>query len=330
MKTGRNKILSVALCLLAAVASVIVAAADASLRGAQRPIRAEVNLVSVLASVLDAEGRPVADLPVEAFELFEEGRAQEIAFFEAETQQPLDLALMIDASMSILKELSFEREAAARFIRQLVRAGDRLAVFQFSDGVDMLADFSDQTPKLEGAVRSITPGAGTSLYDAVFLGAQSLERRPPGRRRVIVLVTDAGETTSRADFDSARRAALRAEALLYTILIRPVKSESGRNTAGEHALITIAEVTGGAMYPADDIEMLDALFGRIEHELRMQYRLGYYPHPRPPAGAYRRIELRVKPVAAGDTEAAAGSRAGSTSGYHVRYRRGYFAGQPPE
>lgn len=308
------------------MAAVIVPVQSA----AQRPIRAEVNLVSVLASVLDAQGHPVPDLPAEAFELFEEGRPQKIEVFEAETEQPLDLALMIDASLSTLKELTFEREAAVRFIRQVVRADDRLAVFQFSDGVDLLADFTDELPLLERAVRGITPGSGTSLYDAVFLGAQSLERRPPGRRRVVVLVTDAGETTSRADFESARRAALRAEALLYTILVRPVKSESGRNTAGEHALLTIAEVTGGAIYPAEEIEMLDALFGRIERELRTQYRLGYYPDPRPPAGAYRRIELRVRPIASTDTRAAAASRPDESPGYHVRYRRGYFAGRPPE
>lgn len=329
MKPERHRsFLALAASLLAAgfVAAAIVPAQSA----AQRPIRAEVNLVSVLASVLDAQGRPVPALPVEAFELLEEGRPQKIEVFEAETNQPLDLALMIDASLSTLKELAFEREAAARFIRQVVRAGDRLAVFQFSDGVDLLADFTDELPLLERALRGIAPGSGTSLYDAVFLGAQSLERRPAGRRRVVVLVTDAGETTSRADFESARRAALRAEALLYTILIRPVKSESGRNTAGEHALLTIAEVTGGALYPAEEIEMLDGLFGRIEQELRTQYRLGYYPDPRPPAGAYRHIELRIRPVAGAEPGTAGAARAGESSGYHVRYRRGYFAGRPPE
>ena len=140
----------------------------------------------------------------------------------------------------------------------------------------------------------LNPGDGTALYDAVFLGSQALGKGAPERRRVLVLLTDAGETTSRSDFETARRAALRAEALLYTIVMRPVKSEGGRNTAGEHALETIADTTGGAMYYPDEPPQLDAMFDRIDRELRTQYRLGYYPQPRPPQGVYRQIEVRVK------------------------------------
>ena len=280
------------------------------------PIRVEVNLVNIITSVLDASGRPLSELPKDAFEILEEGRAQKIQVFESETQQPLDLALMIDTSLSTLKEMRFEQEAAAHFIRQVVRPGDRLAVYQFTDTVTQLSDFSSDVPALQAAVRAMETGAGTALYDAVFLGAQALEKHPAGRRRVIVLVTDAGETTSRLKFEDARRMALRSEAMLYTILIRPVKSESGRNTAGEHALVTITDVTGGAMYYPDAVEEFEAIFDRIDRELRTQYRLGYYPEPRPPARSFRRVELRVK---------GCGNEAGN-KGCTVRYRKGYFTG----
>jgi Ca-activated chloride channel family protein len=143
-------------------------------------------------------------------------------------------------------------------------------------------------------LRRITPGDGTALYDAIFLGSQGLTKNPAGRRRVIVLVTDAGETTSRADFETARRAALRADALLYTIVVRAVKNEGGRNTAGEHALDTIADSTGGATYFPDTIGQLAEMFDRIDRELRTQYRIAYYPDPRPPAGTFRSLEVRVK------------------------------------
>ncbi len=279
-------------------------------------IRVEVNLVHVIASVLDSHSRPMPDLPKEAFELYEEGVKQNIAVFESETQQPLDLALMIDSSLSTIKELANEREAAAHFIRQVVRPGDRLAVFEFADSVTQLTDFSADVPLLQSAVRHIQEGAGTSLYDAVYLGAQALGKRSPDRRRVIVLVTDAGETTSRADFESARRGALRAEAMLYTIVIRAVKSEGGRNTAGEHALETITETTGGAVYYPDSMVELDSIFERIDRELRTQFRLGYYPEPRPPRNAFRRLEVRVK---------VPGAEAGQ-GGYTVRCRKGYFTG----
>jgi Ca-activated chloride channel homolog len=272
-------------------------------------IRVNVNLVNVLVSVLDEHNRPAPDLPREAFQLFEEGVQQKIDVFESETSQPLDLALMIDASLSAHKEISFEQEAAAHFIRQVLRLGDRLSVFCFDENVSQLAPFSDNVATLQAAVRKIPSGAGTSIYDAVLLGSRALERRGDDRRRVIILVTDAGETTSTSDFDAARKEAVRSNTLLYTIVIRPVKNESGRNTAGEHALETMTDTTGGAMFYPDTPQELGAIFDRIDRELRTQYRLAYYPNPRGPANTYRSIQVTV-----------------TSDGYHVRHRKSYLTG----
>ncbi|HEX4544837.1 MAG TPA: VWA domain-containing protein [Candidatus Acidoferrum sp.] len=270
-------------------------------------IRVNVNLVTVLVSVLDEHNRPAPDLPLEAFQLFEEGVEQKINIFEPETSQPLDLALMIDASLSAHKEISFEQEAAAHFIRQVLRPGDRLSVFSFDEDVAQRAAFSDNVAALQDAVRKIPNGAGTSIYDAVLLGSRALARRGEDRRRVIILVTDAGETTSRYDFDSARKEAVRSNTLLYTVVIRPVKNESGRNTAGEHALETMTDTTGGAMFYPDTPQELGAIFDRIDRELRTQYRLAYYPSPRGPANTYRSIEVKV-----------------TTGHYQVRHRKSYL------
>jgi len=272
-------------------------------------IQVTVNLVNVLVSVLDENNRPAPDLPREAFQLFEEGVQQEINIFEPETSQPLDIALMIDASLSAHKEISFEQEAAAHFIRQVLRPSDRLSVFSFDESVSQRASFSDNVPALQEAVRKIPDGAGTSIYDAVLLGSHALAQRGDDRRRVIILVTDAGETTSRTDFDSARKAAVRANALIYTIVVRPVKNESGRNTAGEHALETMTDTTGGAMFYPDTTQELPAIFDRIDRELRTQYRLAYYPNPRGPANTYRSIVVTVTPAT-----------------YKVRHRRSYLTG----
>lgn len=272
-------------------------------------IRVNVNLVTVLVSVLDDHNRPAPDLPREVFQLLEEGVEQQISVFEPETSQPLDLALMIDSSLSAHKEISFEQEAAAHFIRQVLRPGDRLSVFSFDEDVAQRAAFSDNVAALQDAVRKIPNGAGTSIYDAVLLGSRALARRGEDRRRVIILVTDAGETTSRADFDSARKEAVSSNALLYSIVIRPVKNESGRNTAGEHALETMTDTTGGAMFYPDTPQELGAIFDRIDRELRTQYRLGYYPSPRGPANTYRSIEVKV-----------------STGHYQVRHRKSYLTG----
>jgi len=272
-------------------------------------IKVNVNLVNVLVSVLDEHNRPAPDVPKEAFQLFEEGAEQKIDRFEPQTLLPLDLALMIDASLSAHKEIGFEEDAAAHFIRQVLRAGDRLAVFSFDEDVSLRANFSDNVPTLQDAVRRIPEGAGTSIYDAVLLGSRALARRGEDRRRVIILVTDAGETTSRSDFDSARKEAVRSDALLYTIVVRPVKNESGRNTAGEHALETMTDTTGGAMFYPDTLQELPSIFDRIDRELRTQYLLAYYPSPRGPANTYRSIQVKI------------------TSGsYQVRHRRSYLTG----
>src|SRR2546425_4834753 len=151
-------------------------------------IRVNVNLVTVLVSVLDEHNRPAPDLPREAFQLFDEGNGQKIDIFEPETSQPLDLALMIDASLSAHKEITFEQEAAAHFIRQVIRPGDRLSVFSFDEDVRQhQPGFSDNVTALQDAVRKIPNGAGTSIYDAVLLGSRSLSARGDDRRRVIVL-----------------------------------------------------------------------------------------------------------------------------------------------
>jgi Ca-activated chloride channel homolog len=271
-------------------------------------IRVNVNLVSVLVSVLDDNNRPAPDLPVEAFQIFEEGVQQKIEVFESETKQPLDIALMIDASLSAHKEISFEQQAAAHFIAQVLRPDDHLSVFAFDENVRQVAGFSDNVKVLQNAVQKIPDGAGTSIYDALVLGSNALEHRKEDRRRVIVLVTDGGETTSRLDFEAARKAAVRANTLLYSIIVRPVKSESGRNTAGEHAIETITDTTGGAIFFPDTAQDLDIIFDRIDRELRTQYRLGYYPNPRGPANTYRSIQIKV------------------LDNYNVRHRKTYLTG----
>jgi Ca-activated chloride channel family protein len=301
---------SIALRIVLVGTLVSIAAVTASLLAQDQrhpgAIQVQTNLVDILASVIDSHGQPIAGLTKDQFELSEEGVPQTIERFEAETNRPLDLALMVDASASTFKDLKFESDAAAHFIQQVVRPGDRLAVFEFDEDVTELSEFSQDVPKLQAAVHRIIPGAGTSMYDAVVLGSNALRRRTPGRRRAIVLVTDAGETTSVAKFEDARRAAIASEALLYSIVIRTLKTENLRNTAGEHALITITDTTGGAMFILDDLNQLDSMFDQINRELRTQYLIGYYPNPMPPPGSYRRVEVKVK---TGDT---------------VRFRKGYF------
>src|SRR5580693_7021712 len=215
----------------------------------QRP-KGPIRVQTDLASVTDDKGEPVIGLAQSAFQLSEEGIVQKIVRFEPQTNRPLDLALMLDASGSAAIELKIEREAAAHFIEEVVRPTDRLAVFSFAADVVQLCNFSADLKQLDSAVRRVdtSPDMGTSLYDAVVLGSQSVRRQGAERRRALVIITDAGETTSVSKFEDARRAAIASGILLYTVVVRPMKSDAGWNTAGEHAISTITDSVGGAMY----------------------------------------------------------------------------------
>jgi len=324
---------------------------EAAVAQDRNKIKVSVNLVNVLVSVLDEHNRPAPDLPVEAFQLLDEDAPQKIAVFEKETQQPLDLALMIDASLSAQLGMPAQREAASKFIRQVLRPGDRLAIYSVDENVTQLAVFSDNVGHLQEAVRKVPAGAGTSIYDAVYLGSHALAKQGSDRRKVIILITDGGETTSHADFESARREAVRTNTLLYTVVIRAMKSESGRNTAGEHALETITDTTGGAVFYPDSSAQIESIFDQINRELRTQYRLAYYPNPRGPADSYRHIDVTVTPPASAqptsiqnggqvveDVPNAATTNAQVTPQadllktpppvYSVRHRKSYYTGLP--
>jgi Ca-activated chloride channel family protein len=303
---------------LALLASFIVIPARAQIRPDQQPpqrgkLKVHVDLVSVFTSVLDASGKPVTNIPRQDFHLYQDGKEQQIDLFERQTNMPLDLALMIDTSLSAMGDMKFEIEAAQHFIRQVLRPGDQMAVFTFAYNVTQLSPFTGRIDTLDAALRRVRLGTGTSLFDAVYLASHALEQLPPNRRRVLLLVTDAGETTSRTTYDGARDAAIRSGAMLYTILIRVVKSESGRNTAGEHAVDTIIDATGGAMYPVDTPGQFSSTFDRINEELRTEYLLGFYPKPEPPPGSHHTIVVRL-------------STQTSVPGtpYLLRYRKEYF------
>src|SRR5271154_6432596 len=308
MKRAIATLCTVALAGLGALADVTASDPRQQQQRQKGPIRVQTDLVSILVSVTDDKGEPVIGLPQSAFQLSEEGIAQKIVRFEPQTNRPLDLALMVDASGSTAIELKIERDAAVHFVEEVVRPGDRLAVFSFAADVVQLSNFSDDLKQLDSAVRRVdtSPDLGTSLYDAVVLGSQSVRRQGADRRRALVLITDAGETTSVSKFEDTRRAAISANILLYTVVVRPMKSDAGWNTAGEHAISTITDSVGGAMYYPTNLSELGAIFDRINQELRTQYLLGYYPNPTPPPGSDRHVVVTVN------------------TGDNVRYRKEYF------
>jgi len=272
---------------------------------AQETLRVTVRLVNVTATVRGPDGQLARALTREDFEVLDEGQAQAIRVFAREAEVPLSIALLLDISGSTAKDLKFEQDSASRFARSILREQDRIALFPFNDEVTQATAFTSSAIRLEQVLRSVRPGGGTSLFDAIFLAAEQL-RKQQGRK-VMILVTDGGDTTSHIGFKEALRAAQEADAVLYSIIVVPIRSDAGRDTAGEHALQLLSEGTGGRFYTPENAAQFDPVFAGIADELHTQYVLGFYADPNLAAGGYRRLQVRVL-----------------SPGFTVQARKGYY------
>jgi Ca-activated chloride channel family protein len=260
----------------------------------QATFRVDVRLVRILAVVKDTAGELVGTLNKADFEIQDNGVKQELSVFERRTEQPLSIALMVDTSLSTAIELRYELESVSRFIRTLFMEGnpeDAVALYSFNYQITLLSTFTSRRERLEQSMKSLKPDGGTSLYDAIYLASKELESRQG--RRVMVLVTDGGDTTSAKTFHQALEAAHIADSVLYAILVVPITSDAGRNVGGEHALATLSTGTGGRVFTPSLGAALDAAFTDILKELRTQYYLAYYPK-NVPASKERFHRLQVK------------------------------------
>jgi len=274
--------------------------------------RVDVKLVNVSVTVTDDHGAPVSTLKKEDFQVLEDGVEQKLAVFDRESAMPLSIVLAIDASLSTRKDLKLELDAARAFAHTVLRSQDALAVYQFSEIVEDLVPFTSDLRAIDHGIARVEVGAATALYDAIYLGSQSLLRRQG--RKVLVVITDGGDTMSRVNYQGALREAQQADALIYSIIMVPIAASAGRNTGGEHALIQMSEDTGGKHYYADTPQEIDRAFRRISDELRTQYVLGYYPVRRVSSSDFRRIQVKVTPR----------PDAGLSVPLHSRYRTGYY------
>ena len=299
---------------------LLAAASAAGLPAQEQPetVKVSVNLVNVFATVVDEHGAPVADLKKEDFQILEDDQPQTIAVFDRESGLPLSIVLAIDSSLSTRKDLKLELESARRFLHSILRPVDALSLYEFKETVQELVPFTSDLARIDRGIDRIHPSFGTALYDAIYLGSHVLENRQG--RKVLVVITDGGDTTSKVKYAEAVRAAQQSEAIIYNIIIVPIEASAGRNTGGEHALIQISADTGGKHYYASDIPRLDRAFRQISDELRTQYLLAYYPTRRLSDTDFRRIEVKVKhPPSTVQTPPAS-----ETPLLQVRHRAGYY------
>jgi Ca-activated chloride channel homolog len=283
------------------------AAIPAAAVGQAPTIQVNVRLVNVFVNVTDANGAPVGGLDKENFLLFEDGRPQDIKVFERQSDLPLNIVLAIDTSGSVRKDMDIELDAAHRFVHSFLRPIDRLDLMEFSDDVREVVGFTNNLGRIDRGLNDMRGGAATALYSAVYLAAENLA--PYSGRKVLVLISDGGNTVKGTTYDMALEEAVRGEAIVYSIIDVPIAASAGRDLAGEHAMITLSQETGGKYYYAD-ASSLRQTFEQVSEDLRTQYLLGYYPKPSMNNG-FRSISVRLHGVPQG-------------SDYTVRNRTGYY------
>ena len=277
-------------------------------------LRVETRLVNVPVNATDAMDVPIPDLQQSDFQILEEGKPQKIAIFERQATTPLSIVMAIDTSESVMTQFQTERDAAKRFVKQMLREQDEMDLISFSDSVDEIVPFTNDAGRMNAGIGSLRKGDATSLYNAIYLASQRLTeaKRDATRRRILVIVTDGGNTTKGMRYQQAVEAAERAGAAIYPIIMVPIEADAGRNTGGEHALIQMAQDTGGKYFYVLDKHDLDKAFAHLSDDLRTQYLLGYYAPPRHRDDGFRTINVRL-------TDAARAATA------RLRYKSGYFA-----
>jgi VWFA-related protein len=320
----------------------------------------KVNVVNVFATVRDKHGEINSKLTKDDFVLTEDGRPQTIHYFTKETDLPLTLGLLVDTSLSQRRVLDQERSASRAFLDQMLRVDkDKAFVIHFDHEVELLQDLTNSYEKLQAALDALqTPqltragtndpsdsdpnasrgsrrggghGAGTLLYDAVYLASDELMKKQEGRKAVIVL-SDGVDHGSRETLESAIATAQRADTEVYSILFKDDEEDGGRRFGGgggprismggggmggpgmggggrrggggypreEHVdgkkiLQRISQETGGRMFEVSKKETVDKIYAQIEEELRNQYSLGYTPDRAADAApGYRKIQLTTK------------------------------------
>jgi Ca-activated chloride channel family protein len=257
-------------------------------------IQVDVTRVPMLFTVTDKKGRFITDLVKEDFEVLENKKRQEIAEFNAESDLPLRIAVLIDTSNSIRERFRFEQEAASEFVKSVIKSKlDKGMVVSFDTQPELAADLVEDTNVLEKAIRGLRPGGGTALYDAIYFACKDkLQRDQPSTkyRRAMVLLSDGDDNNSRYTRDQALEMAQKADAVMYAISTNLSKIESD----GDKVLKYMTAETGGRAFFPFKVEDLEVSFENLASELRHQYNLSYRPEPLVADGLFHPIDLRVK------------------------------------
>lgn len=297
-------------------------------------LKINVNVVQLFFNVKDKHGTLIPNLTKNDFEIAEDSKPQTIKYFTAESNLPLTLGMMIDASGSQRNVLDMEKEVGGAFLKQILTDKDEAFVISFDITVDLLQDFTRDTHRLQAALNKAKvntdfssggiPGIGggpvpqrgnspgTLLYDAVYLSAHDMLAKEVGRKAMIIL-TDGQDEGSRLKIQDAIEAAQKADAIVYVLLCADRGIYGGFGYSGEGEMRRLTEQTGGRVINVGNkFDKLREAFDQIAAELRSQYNVGYTPTNEKKDGTYRKIEIKNK------------------QNYKIQARSGYYAGKSEE
>lgn len=285
-------------------------------------LKVDVNVVQLFFNVKDKKGGLIPNLNKDDFEIYEDGKPQTIKYFKAESDLPLTLGILIDASGSQQHVLEIEKEVGGQFLQEILRPKDEAFVLSFDVNVDLLQDFTNSVSRLKDALNSakintgvggsiMMPGPvptnprGTLLYDAIYLAAHDQLAHEVGRKAMIIL-TDGEDQGSQLRIKDAIEAAQKSDSIVYVLLIADRGTWGG---FGEGEMKKLSNETGGRVIDVGNkFEKLKAAFDQIAMELRSQYNAGYTPTNKERDGTFRKIEIKAK-----------------QKDYKIQSRSGYYA-----
>lgn len=321
--------------LLAVLAGVPCAAQDPNLpaaatasapvprnrpRAADPAFRTSIDLVALTVTVTDARRKFINNLTASDFQVFEDGVQQPVSFFGV-ADVPLDVALLVDGSASMVETLPLAR-AAAKGLLQTLRTQDRASLVEFRNTVRVSQPLTNEVAQVAAAVDRITASGGTSLHNALYVALKDFQKQaaadPHMRRQAIVVLSDGEDTGSLVGFDEVLQLARRSGVTIYTVALRS-RTQAQRELAQRHgrryfsqadySMRVLAEETGARAFFPDVATDLKAVYDTVAAELAAQYALGYVSRNPVRNGAFRRLLVRVTPL----------------PGMRPRTRTGYFA-----
>jgi VWFA-related protein len=295
-------------------------------------LKVNVNVVQLFFNVKDKHGALIPNLTKDEFEIAEDGKPQTVKYFNAESNLPLTLGILIDSSGSQLRVLDMEKEVGGAFLKQILTDKDLAYVMDFNVDAELVQDYTRDVHRLQAALNKVkintgfttgpipgagggpvptAPSRGTVLYDAVYLSAHDMLAKEVGRKAMILL-TDGEDEGSQLKIKDAIEAAQKADSMVYVLLCadRGFYGSQGAFYSGEGEMRKLTEQTGGRVINVGNkFDKLREAFDQIAAELRSQYNIGYTPTNTKLDGTYRKLEIKNK------------------QNYKIQARAGYYAGK---